>query len=192
MSKHVRKRFLSIHCVYIPVHVRLVLCVGFFSMFKPKIFVPIIYIYIYIQGDSGGICSTLGSDSMCDSKKKVHMNTGPILNGYRDMVKRNTDNPASANNYVINNITTNITCIQVLTIVLLMICNGQNPGSSSSGTFSKMPPPTSMHLWPRCRVLRDARRSSFVNYVHSKAFLTQFFTLATHGDSPFLLRCMWC
>jgi len=31
-----------------------------------------------------------------------------------------------------------------------------------------------------------------VNYVHSKVFLTQFFTLATHGDSPFVLRCMWC
>jgi hypothetical protein len=51
-------------------------------------------------------------------------------------------------NCVINNITTNITCMQVLTIVLLMICNGQNPDSSMSGTshnkFSKMPPPASM------------------------------------------------
>ena len=26
--------------------------------------------YIYIQGDSGGICNTLGNDSMCDSKQK--------------------------------------------------------------------------------------------------------------------------
>jgi hypothetical protein len=25
---------------------------------------------IYIQGDSGGICNTLGNDFMCDSKKK--------------------------------------------------------------------------------------------------------------------------
>ena len=25
---------------------------------------------LYIQGDSGGICSTLGNDSMCDSKQK--------------------------------------------------------------------------------------------------------------------------
>jgi len=41
-----------------------------------------------IQGDSGGICNTLGNDSVCDSKQKVHMNMGPILNGYRDMVKR--------------------------------------------------------------------------------------------------------
>ena len=24
----------------------------------------------YIQGDSGGICNTLGNDSMCDSKHK--------------------------------------------------------------------------------------------------------------------------
>jgi len=36
-----------------------------------------------IQDDSGGICNTLGNDGMCDSKKKVHMNMGPILNGYR-------------------------------------------------------------------------------------------------------------
>jgi len=27
-------------------------------------------IYLYIQGDSGGICNTLGNDSMCDSKQK--------------------------------------------------------------------------------------------------------------------------
>jgi hypothetical protein len=27
-------------------------------------------IYIYIQGDSGGICTTLGDDSMSDSKQK--------------------------------------------------------------------------------------------------------------------------
>ena len=75
--------------------------------------------------------------------KKVHMNMGPILNGYRDMVKEDTDHPASSNsNYLINNITTNITCMQVLTIVLLMICNGQNPGTSHN-KFSKMPP---MHL----------------------------------------------
>ena len=44
--------------------------------------------YIYTQGDSGEICNTLGNDSMCDSKQKIHMNMGPILNGYRDMVKR--------------------------------------------------------------------------------------------------------
>jgi hypothetical protein len=25
---------------------------------------------MYIQGDSGGICNTLGNDSMCDSKLK--------------------------------------------------------------------------------------------------------------------------
>jgi len=42
----------------------------------------------YIQGDSGGICNILGNDSTCDSKQKVQMNMGPILNGYRDMVKR--------------------------------------------------------------------------------------------------------
>ena len=54
--------------------------------------------------------------------------------------------------------------MQVLTIVLLMICKGQNPGLSTSGTsrnkFSKTPPPTSMHLWTRRRVLRVARHSS--------------------------------
>ena len=29
-----------------------------------------IYIYIYIQGDSRGICNNLGNDSMYDSKQK--------------------------------------------------------------------------------------------------------------------------
>jgi len=54
---------------------------------------------------------------MCDSKQKVHMYMGPILDGYRDMVKEDTDHPASTNsNYVINNITTNITCMQVLAL----------------------------------------------------------------------------
>ena len=57
--------------------------------------------------------------------KKVHMNMGPILDGYRDMVKREyTDHPVSTNsNYVINNITTNITCIIIRRVnhcVLLM------------------------------------------------------------------------
>jgi hypothetical protein len=42
----------------------------------------------YIQGDSGGICNTLWNDSSVILSKKVHMNMGPILNGYRDMVKR--------------------------------------------------------------------------------------------------------
>jgi len=27
-------------------------------------------VQLQIQGDSGGICSTLGNDSMCDSKQK--------------------------------------------------------------------------------------------------------------------------
>ena len=49
--------------------------------------------------------------------------------------------------------------------VLLMICNRQNPGPSTSGIshnkFSKMPPPTSTNLSTRYRVLRVARRSSW-------------------------------
>jgi len=43
---------------------------------------------LWIQGDSGCTCNTLGNESMCDSKQKFHMNMGPILNGYRDMLKR--------------------------------------------------------------------------------------------------------
>jgi hypothetical protein len=35
-----------------------------------------------IQGDSGGICNTLGNDSMCDSKQKSSYEHGPNLNGY--------------------------------------------------------------------------------------------------------------
>jgi len=34
--------------------------------------------------------------------------------------------------------------------------------------------------------------ATVVNYVHSEVFMTQFFTLATHGDSPFVLWCVWC
>jgi hypothetical protein len=43
---------------------------------------------LHIQGDSGGSCSTLENDYMCNSKQKVNRDMGPILNGYRDMVKR--------------------------------------------------------------------------------------------------------
>jgi len=32
---------------------------------------------LQIQGDSGGICNTLGNYSMCDSKQKIHMDMGP-------------------------------------------------------------------------------------------------------------------
>ena len=105
-----------------------------------------------IQGDSGGICNTLGNDGMCDSKQKSSYEHGSDFERLpRYGKKKITDHPANTNsNYVIKNITTNITCMQVLTIVLLMICNGQNLGSSTSGTshnkFSKMPPPTSMYL----------------------------------------------
>ena len=45
----------------------------------------------YIQGDSGGICTTLGNDSMSDSKQKVHTNMGPILNGYGVMTAWNLE-----------------------------------------------------------------------------------------------------
>ena len=35
-----------------------------------KVFCMLILIVIYIQGNSGGICITLGNDSMSDSKQK--------------------------------------------------------------------------------------------------------------------------
>jgi len=41
---------------------------------------------------------------------------------------------------------------------------------------------------PQCTCERVAEYG--VLHVHSKVFLTQFFTLATHGDSHFVLRCM--
>ena len=47
--------------------------------------------YTHIQGDSGGICKTSGNDSMCDSKQKIHMNMGPILNGYGVMTAWNLE-----------------------------------------------------------------------------------------------------
>ena len=60
--------------------------------------------------------------------------------------------------------------------VLLMICDGKNPGPSTSGTshnkFSKMPPTTSMNLWTRCRVLSVARRSSWRrSFIQTQALL---------------------
>jgi hypothetical protein len=36
-----------------------------------------IYIYIYTQSDSGGICNTLGNDTMCDSKQKSSYEHAP-------------------------------------------------------------------------------------------------------------------
>jgi hypothetical protein len=41
--------------------------------------------YIYIQGDSGGICTTLGNDSMSDSKQKSsykHVSDGGRFRSY--------------------------------------------------------------------------------------------------------------
>jgi hypothetical protein len=35
-----------------------------------------IYVYIYIQGDSGGIFNTLGNDSMCYSNQKSSYERG--------------------------------------------------------------------------------------------------------------------
>ena len=35
-----------------------------------------IYVFLYIQGDSGGICITLGNDSMSDSKQKSSYEQG--------------------------------------------------------------------------------------------------------------------
>ena len=45
-------------------------------MFQKIITDIYIYIYTYIQGDSGGICTTLGNDSMSDSKKKCSYEHG--------------------------------------------------------------------------------------------------------------------
>jgi hypothetical protein len=57
-----------------------------------------------------------------------------------------------------------------------MTCNGQKAGSSTSdpshNKFSKMPPPTSMHLWTRCRVLHVARSSSWRrSFIRTQAML---------------------
>jgi len=49
-------------------------------------------IMYHIQDDSGGICNTLGNDTMCDSKqKKVYINMGPILDGYGVMTAWNLE-----------------------------------------------------------------------------------------------------
>ena len=59
--------------------------------------------------------------------KNVHINMGPILNGYRDMVKRRYGPSCEHEQQLCNNITANITCMQVLTILLLMICSWTKP-----------------------------------------------------------------
>ena len=135
----------------------------------------------------GGICNTLGNDGMCDSKHKSSYDHGSDFERLPRYGEKNirTILRARKSNYVIKNITTNITCMQVLTIVLLMICNGQNPGSPTSGTShnkcSKMPPPTSMHLWTRCRVLRVACRSSWRrNFIWTQAMLMRWSTNPLH------------
>jgi len=46
---------------------------------------------VCIQGDSGGICTNLGYDSMSDSKQKFHTKMGPILNGYGVMTAWNLE-----------------------------------------------------------------------------------------------------
>ena len=73
--------------------------------------------------------------------------------------------------------------------VLLMICDGKNPGPSTSGTshnkFSKMPPTTSMNLWTRCRVLSVARRSSW-----RRSFIrTQALLMRAKGQHMYPLWC---
>ena len=81
--------------------------------------------------------------------------------------------------------------MQVLAIVLLMICNAQNSGLSTSGTsHNKFFKDAATNLNALVNALQGIACCTVVNYVHSKVLLTQFFTLATHGDSPFVLRCM--
>ena len=83
------------------------------------------FFHVRIQSDSGGICNTLGNDSMCDSTQKSTYTHGSHFERLpRYGKKEDTDHPASTNsNYVINNITTNITCIVIRSVnhhVLLM------------------------------------------------------------------------
>jgi len=98
------------------------------------------------------------------------------------------DHPASTNsNYVINNVTTNITCMQVLTTVLLI--------SAMDKTLARRCLAHLITNFQRCRHQPQCTCECVAGYcvlhavahVHSKVFLTQFFTLATHGDSPFIL-----
>ena len=133
-----------------------------------------IYIYRVIQEESAIIWEII----ICVILSKMFIWTWVRFWTVTEIwLKEDTDHPASTNsNYVINNITTNTTCMQVLTIVLLMMCNGQNPGFLTSGTshnkISKMPPPTSKHLWTRCRILRVAHRSSWwLSFIRTQVLL---------------------
>ena len=76
-------RISNSECVFVALNIqnsKRVRCFATCGMSDSTTFFHIIY--IHIQGDSGGICITLGYDSMSDSKQKSSMNMGPILNGY--------------------------------------------------------------------------------------------------------------
>ena len=50
------------------------------------------YIYIYIQDDSGGKVINEGDDNICDyERKEVHMNVFVILTGYTDTAVKSPD-----------------------------------------------------------------------------------------------------
>ena len=51
-------------------HSEYVVCVAFPLQQWLHECTSIVNVMLYIQGDSGGICSTLGNDGMCDSKPK--------------------------------------------------------------------------------------------------------------------------
>jgi hypothetical protein len=78
--------------------------------------------------------------------------------------------------------------MQVLTIVLLMICSGQTLARRRLAhlitNFQRC-----QHQ-PQCTCERVAGYCVLHAVAYSKVFLTRIFTLATHGDSPFVLRCM--
>ena len=70
--------------MYVRMYVRTYVCiyVGKYYVCMYVCMYVNVCIYRVIQGDSGGICTTLGNDSMSDSKQNVRTNMGPILDGY--------------------------------------------------------------------------------------------------------------
>lgn len=114
------------------------------------------------KGDSGGNCNTLGNDSMCDSAQKSsyeHGSNFEQLPSYGEKKMRTI--LRSQSNYVIKNWhrmhAGTHHCVTDLQFTKPLLFDVWHIWKK----ISKMPPPTSMNLRTRCRVLRVKCRSSW-------------------------------
>jgi hypothetical protein len=135
--------------------------------------------------------------------KKVHMNMGPILNGYR---KRRYEPSCeheqqlqhacrysplcywwSPLGYWWSAMDKTLACRRLAHLITnFQRCRHPHNENSQLHLTQWLLYPAAARGWALSSV------TTVVNYIYSTVFLTQLFTLATHGDSPFILRCMLC